>query len=390
MSPLSISAAATQPAVVARASRPTGTAPRRVVSAAPRRCTPSRASRSAVHVAASYGQTYNPRADESPEQAAARRRAESERVMSRSQPITSQQELDAFLTEAGNKLVFLTVESTEECDLGDNPAAWTVQRTVSDDPMAPCLQMKDTLQRVARECSDAIFLTLTVGEGHSKAWDLARELGVTRFPTFQYYMNNELVWEHVGASAESKASLGEGMLYYGNQAAGGVHASDFITPISNKKELNDFLELCAMPQTNQFGVELDVPCDKQLAVLDVSYLKNSPGCVHVYPAVLALAKNTAGACRWARLAGDSSAEAAALMKELNVTEVPTFVFFEGNREVGRYSGTDRYGLMNKVIAIQQAEGVKMPDRPTRKRIPVAEAKRIAQEARAKAKANQWN
>lgn len=85
MSPLSISAAATQPAVVARASRPTGTAPRRVVSAAPRRCTPSRASRSAVHVAASYGQTYNPRADESPEQAAARRRAESERVMSRSQ-----------------------------------------------------------------------------------------------------------------------------------------------------------------------------------------------------------------------------------------------------------------------------------------------------------------
>lgn len=81
--------------------------------------------------------------------------------------------------------MFLTVESTEECDLGDNPAAWTVQRTVSDDPMAPCLQMKDTLQRVARECSDAIFLTLTVGEGHSKAWDLARELGVTRFPTFQ-------------------------------------------------------------------------------------------------------------------------------------------------------------------------------------------------------------
>lgn len=101
------------------------------------------------------------------------------------QPIASQQELDAFLTEAGDKLVFLSVESTEECDLGDNPDAWTVQRTVSDDPMAPCLQMKDTLQRVARDCNDAIFLTLTVTSGHSKEWELARELGVTRFPTFQ-------------------------------------------------------------------------------------------------------------------------------------------------------------------------------------------------------------
>lgn len=203
-------------------------------------------------------------------------------------------------------------------------------------------------------------------------------------------MNNELVWEHIGASSEAKEAIGQGMLYYAGQAAGGVHASEYITPVKTSADLKDFLELCAMPQTNQFGVELDVPCEKQLAVLDVSYLKDSPGCVHVYPAVLALAKNTAGACRWARLAADASPEGAALMRELNVTEVPTFVFFEGQREVGRYSGTDRYALMNKVIAIQQAEGIKMPDRKPRKRIPVAEAKRIAQEARARAKADQWH
>jgi hypothetical protein len=99
--------------------------------------------------------------------------------------VSTQEELDAFLSEAGDKLVFLSIESTEECDLGDNPDAWTVQRSVTDDPMAPCLQMKDTLMRVVRECDDAVFLTLTVTEGHSKEWDLARELGVTRFPTFQ-------------------------------------------------------------------------------------------------------------------------------------------------------------------------------------------------------------
>jgi len=310
--------------------------------------------------------------------------------MQRSQPVSTQEELDAFLSEAGDKLVFLSIESTEECDLGDNPDAWTVQRSVTDDPMAPCLQMKDTLMRVVRECDDAVFLTLTVTEGHSKEWDLARELGVTRFPTFQYYMSNELVWEHIGAGSQAGEAIGQGMLYYAGQAAGGTHADEYITQIKDRAAFQEFLELCAMPQTNQFGADIDVPCDKQLAVLDVSFLKDSPGCVHIYPAVLALAKNTAGACRWARLAGDSGAESSALMKQLNVTEVPTFLFFNGNREVGRYSGTDRYALMNTVIAIQKEEGIKLPDRKPRKRIPIAEAKRIAEARRAKDRANQWH
>jgi hypothetical protein len=69
------------------------------------------------------------------------------------------------------------------------------------------------------------------------------------------------------------------------------------------------------------GVLMDVVCEKQLAVLDVSLLNDSPQCMHVYPAVLALAKNTAGATRWARLLGDSGADAKALMKSLNVTQV---------------------------------------------------------------------
>jgi hypothetical protein len=33
-------------------------------------------------------------------------------------------ELDAFLSDAGDNLVMLNVESEEECDLGNNPDAW--------------------------------------------------------------------------------------------------------------------------------------------------------------------------------------------------------------------------------------------------------------------------
>jgi len=319
----------------------------------------------------------------------ARRRAESQAVEERTLHVYSLQELDAFLTEAGDKLVFLSVESTEECDLSDYPDPQDVQRTVSDNPMNPCLKVKSTLARVARECDDAVFLTLEVGDESSELARTAHELGVTRFPTYQYYKRGELVWEHTGAGQLTKQAIGEGMLYYAGQAAGGSHANEYITEVNSAEDLDAFLELCAAPQENAMGNELDVPCDKQLAVLDVSMSKASPACLHIYPAVLALAKNTAGACRWSRLLADSNDETRALMNQLNVETVPTFVFFEGQKEVGRYVGSDRLELMNKVIEIQKAEGIKLPDRKPRKRIPVAEAKRIAQEARAKNKANQW-
>ena len=99
--------------------------------------------------------------------------------------MTSLAELDAFLTEAGDKLVFLTVESTEECDLSDFPDPQDIQRTVSDNRMNPCLRVQHTLARVARECDDAVFLTLEVSDDTPELVAMARELGVTRFPTFQ-------------------------------------------------------------------------------------------------------------------------------------------------------------------------------------------------------------
>jgi hypothetical protein len=77
----------------------------------------------------------------------------------------------------------------------------------------------------------------------------------------------------------------------------------------------------SLPAVSPQGVMMDVQCEKQLAVLDVSLLNDSPQCMHVYPAVLALAKNTAGATRWSRLLGDSSPTAAALMKSLNISQV---------------------------------------------------------------------
>jgi hypothetical protein len=56
--------------------------------------------------------------------------------------------------------------------------------------------------------------------------------------------------QHVGAGSETMQSVGEGVLYYGGVAGGGVSASNFITEVKDQASLTDFLDSCAMPQVN--------------------------------------------------------------------------------------------------------------------------------------------
>lgn len=56
--------------------------------------------------------------------------------------------------------------------------------------------------------------------------------------------------QHVGAGAETMQSVGEGVLYFGGVAGGGVNSSDFITEVKGQPDLTDFLDSCAMPTVN--------------------------------------------------------------------------------------------------------------------------------------------
>lgn len=310
-----------------------------------------------------------------------RRARESERVLERTKEISSAAELDAALALAGDDLVMLAIESDEECYAGES--SWSG----ADAKMASCKQLSASLARIAREAEDVTFLKLEV-VGHEDSRKLAQELGVHQFPTYQYYKHGELMWEHVGAGAGSHEKIAEGVLFYGNTGAGGMKTTEYVSELSNQDDLDQFLAACAPEQDNPgFTAPLNVACDKQLAIVDVSVEKNAPaGCMHIFPAIVSLAKNTAGATRWARLVGDSNEAADALMKSLNITEVPTFVFYAEGKEVDRYVGADRMALMNKVLAFQRSNGVKLPERAPRKRMSTAEAKEIARAARERQKA----
>ena len=303
-----------------------------------------------------------------------------------SQRVTSRDELDAALALAPKGgLVILSIESESECYMGPDGAPLTWASVDSKETrMAACRALSNSLARVAREAPEVTFVSLE-GDADADARALSAELGVKHFPTVQYWRDGQLLWQHEGAGSSAEA-LTEVALFYADAAGDGAKVSDYINEVHNANELDAFLASCAAPATAVRGMSLAAPCNQQLAVLDVSMAAGSPGCVHIFPAVLALSKNLAGAVRFARVMGDSGAGAKAVMENLGITAVPTFVFFADGKEVGRYAGADRGALMAAVMDTQAKVGFQLPTPPTRKRPSIAEAKRIAAEARARDKA----
>lgn len=298
---------------------------------------------------------------------------ETDRVLELTKHVHNRQELDAAFTLAGDNLVMVSWESQEECEGAFDQES--------------CKFLSNSLARMAREADDVSFVTIEV-VGDDNARRLSTEFNVHTFPTHQYYKNGELLWQHVGAGVGAEAEIAEGVLYYGGQGAKGLHTADYITEVKSRSELDQFLQSCAPPQPAALGFAegFDVPCEKQLAILDISQEKDAPAsCIHIFPAVVSLAKNTAGFTRWARLNADAGPEAAALVNELGAATLPTFVFFCNGQIVDKYSGHDRLELMNRVLNFQKANGIRMPQKAAPKRMSTAEAKEIARAARERQK-----
>ena len=96
-------------------------------------------------------------------------------------------------------------------------------------------------------------------------------------------------------------------MYYGNTGQQGEHPSDFVTELHSQEDLDQFV----------YTPDQD---DRVLTVVDVSLTSASP-CIHIFPAVLALAKNFKGYARFARLMGDESPAMQDIIRGLNVIEV---------------------------------------------------------------------
>ena len=272
---------------------------------------------------------------------------ESARVEERVQVVESHAEFQAALAAAGDALVVLEVGDPDVCETGCEEADFLWKEDANKAAAAAkarCVDIKHTFARTARDCPDAVFLELDAGTPAGRA--AATELGVATLPTVQFWMRGAKVWEHAGSN-EMERDLGEGVLYYGDAAGGGLKPSSYVTEVADRAGLDALL-------AGRPGGEL--------VVLDVS-TTTAAACIHIFPAVLALARNFQGYASFGRLVADASVAASALTRELGVTDVPSFIFFRGGKEVGRHVGSSRGDLIGQILSVQAAAGLRPPPPP---------------------------
>ena len=282
--------------------------------------------------------------DETPEQARERRLRESQRVEERVVDVVTVADFERELAAAGGKLVVLEAQSESVCMTGldEEPELhWKADREAA---LQPCVNIKHTFARTARECPDVVFLSLQVDD--EDAQELCDELGIDVVPTMQFWRGGAKLWEHKGA-ANMDTDLGEGVLFFDGAAAGGVRAQNHVAELRGEADVRAFV--ASQP-------------DSVLTVVDVSTSADAP-CIRVFPAVLALARSFEGYAAFGRVLADASDEGRALLRDFGIVEVPTFLFFKGGREVERHVGSSRGDLIGRILEVQARFGVAPPPPP---------------------------
>lgn len=280
--------------------------------------------------------------DETQEQAMARRLKESERVEERVRYVDSVADLEGCFENAGQRLVVIEIESAEVCQTGWDEEPELHWKDDQKAALEPCKQLKHIFQRTARDCPDVEFLTVQAEDDNGD--EICDRLGVDVLPTVQFWKEGKLLWEHKGVDNLNQ-DLGEGVLYFGDQAGGNEKASMYIQDLDSQAEVKKFVE--------------DEPDEKKLVVVDVS-LSDAGPCVKIFPAVMALAKNFTGLAKFARVMADKNDDLREYMEAQNISQVPTFLFFRGGELVGRHVGSSRGDLIGQILTMQSAAGIPPP------------------------------
>jgi len=265
--------------------------------------------------------------------------------------VRDQTEFRNQVLESEDALVVVEVTSDVVCDTGleeEVELHWKYdQRQKQNELMEICGEVKHVFQRTARECRDVKFVAIDSDTENGEK--LAEDLGVDTIPTLQFYRSGQLLWEHKGV-VQLQQDLGEGVLYYANTYAGGADASDFVFQIKSREDFETFIR--------------QDDSKKVLKVVNVSVETADP-CIRVYPAVLALAKNFKGYVSFARLLVDDP-NLASLKEELNVVDVPLFLFYQDGKEVQRYASSSRADLIGHILSVQGMNGLPPPPRRTKR------------------------
>ncbi|KAF8406668.1 hypothetical protein HHK36_008758 [Tetracentron sinense] len=179
---------------------------------------------------------------------------------------------------------------------------------------------------LSRTCNDVKFL-LVMGDESEKTRDLCRRENIDSVPHFSFYKSMEKIHEEEGIGPD--VLVGD-VLYYGDN-----HSA--VEQLHCREDVEKLME--------------DHKVDHKLIVLDVG-LKHCGPCVKVYPTVIKLSKQMADTVVFARMNGDENDSCMQFLKEMNVIEVPTFLFIRDGEICGRYVGSGKGELIGEILRYQ--------------------------------------
>ncbi|KAK1392951.1 thioredoxin-like protein CDSP32, chloroplastic [Heracleum sosnowskyi] len=179
---------------------------------------------------------------------------------------------------------------------------------------------------LSRTCNDVEFL-LVMGDENEKTKELCKREKIEKVPHFSFYKSKEIIHEEEGIGPDE---LVGDVLYYGDN-----HSA--VVQLHSREDVEKLIE--------------DHKVDHQLIVLDVG-LKHCGPCVKVYPTVLKLSRQMVDTVVFARMNGDENDSCMQFLKDMNVIEVPTFLFIRDGEICGRYVGSGKGELIGEILRYQ--------------------------------------
>nr|GMD40276.1 thioredoxin-like protein CDSP32, chloroplastic [Ipomoea batatas] len=225
----------------------------------------------------------------------------------RVQKVHSTEEFDTALRQAGNRLVVVEF------------AASTNEQSSNIYPF---------MVNLSRTCNDVDFL-LVMGDESEKTQELCRREKIEKVPHFSFYKIKMsgviLILYFLGPDM----LMGD-VLYYGDS-----HSA--VVQLHSGGDAESLIEKHRK--------------DRKLVVLDVG-LKHCGPCVKVYPLVVKLSKQMEDSVVFARMNGDENDSCMNFLKEMDVVEVPTFLFIRDGLICGRYVGSGKGELIGEILRYQ--------------------------------------
>ena len=187
-------------------------------------------------------------------------------------------------------------------------------------------QIYPAMVELSYMCGDVVFI-LVLGDESDATRALLKREGIENVPHFNFYKTMEKIHEEEGIGPDQL--MGD-VIYYGDNHS-------LVEQLHGREDVE-----ALMAKTKEEG---------KMLVLDMG-LKHCGPCVKVYPTVMKLSRSMKDVAVFARMNRDENESCMQFLRDMEVVEVPTFLFIKEGKISGRYVGSGKGELVGEILRYQ--------------------------------------